>query len=346
MNNRLLHIDIYRAICIIVVIYSHLLLFSVGYKEEAFITIFMRAFFLNAFFFISGYVFYQNIYIDFNQFYMSIYKKIKSILLPSLISLCVFSHIYSFNFIKTLFSDNKGGYWFTFVLFEMFVLFLFINLLINRVKNRIIRLFIIIAITSILYYFNKINILSSIYKDFFSLGGLMYYVPAFALGVICKLYDDIFNKVLNNKNILFISGIIILLIFTNMSIIPFIIRNIITTLFVLQLIYHILNSIDLSRYKILISNLSLIGTNTVQIYFLHYYFLFRLPEPLISYMHSLHSDSCFASTSCASFVEFIVIGTLSIFISFVCIYVAKIINVIPYANMLLFGKYKKTGYKI
>lgn len=341
MNNRLLHIDIYRAICIIVVIYSHLLLFSIGYKEESFITIFIRTFFLNAFFFISGYVFYKDKIIYLNQFYIEIYKKTKSILFPSFISLWIFTYINGSDFIKSLFSSSKGGYWFTFVLFEMFVIFLCINLVINRIKSKIVRLVIIVAVTFILYYFNKANIFSGIYIDLFSLGGLMYYIPVFGLGIICKLYDDIFNKILNNKNVLFISSIIIFFIFNNIDIIPLIIRNIVTTLFVLQLIFHIVNSIDLSKYKVLISNLSIIGTNTLQIYFLHYYFLFRLPEPLISYMHSLHSDHCFVSTSCASLVEFIVIGTLSTAISFLCIYIAKIINLIPFANMFLFGKYKK-----
>lgn len=341
MNNRLLHIDIYRAVCIIVVIYSHILLFSIGYKEESFITIFMRTFFLNAFFFISGYVFYKDKIIDLNQFYIAIYKKIKSILFPSFISLWIFTYINGSDFTKSLFSDSKGGYWFTFVLFEMFLLFLCITFVINRIKNKILRLVIIVAITSILYYFHKINFFSGcMYKDLFSLGGL-YYIPSFSLGVICKLYDDIFNKILNNKIILLISAIITFFIFTNIDIVPLIIRNIVTTLFVLQLIFHIVNSIDKSEYKILISNLSLIGTNTLQIYFLHYYLLFRLPEPLISYMHSLYSDSCFASNSCVSLVEFIVIGTVAIAISFLSIYIAKIINIIPFTSMFLFGKYKK-----
>jgi hypothetical protein len=54
-------------------------------------------------------------------------------------------------------------------------------------------------------------------------------------------------------------------------------------------------------------------------------------------MQSLYSDFCFASHSCAGFIELIIIGTTSILIALTCIYITKILNYIPYINILMFG---------
>lgn len=51
MKQRLLYIDVLRGIAILIVIYSHILLFCVGYSETSALTNLLRLYFLNGFFF-------------------------------------------------------------------------------------------------------------------------------------------------------------------------------------------------------------------------------------------------------------------------------------------------------
>lgn len=50
MKERFIYIDIFRGLCMFVVIYSHILLFSIGYPQTSLLTDFLRGFFLNSFF--------------------------------------------------------------------------------------------------------------------------------------------------------------------------------------------------------------------------------------------------------------------------------------------------------
>lgn len=61
MKERLLYIDVLRGIAILTVVYSHILLFCVGYSETSFMTDLLRKYFLNAFFFLSGFMAYKNL---------------------------------------------------------------------------------------------------------------------------------------------------------------------------------------------------------------------------------------------------------------------------------------------
>lgn len=59
MIERFIHIDILRGLCMFSVIYSHILLFCIGYTETSLLTDFLRGFYLNTFFFISGFLSYK-----------------------------------------------------------------------------------------------------------------------------------------------------------------------------------------------------------------------------------------------------------------------------------------------
>ena len=60
MKERLLYIDVLRGIAILTVVYSHILLFCVGYSETSFVTDLLRKYFLNGFFFLSGFMAYKS----------------------------------------------------------------------------------------------------------------------------------------------------------------------------------------------------------------------------------------------------------------------------------------------
>ena len=55
MKQRLLYIDVLRGIAILIVIYSHILLFCVGYTETSALTNLQRLYYLNGVFFKYGF---------------------------------------------------------------------------------------------------------------------------------------------------------------------------------------------------------------------------------------------------------------------------------------------------
>lgn len=86
MKERLLYIDVLRGIAILIVIYSHILLFCVGYSETSALTNFLRLYFLNGFFFISGFMAYKTFTPNLLEMLKNLWKKIATLLIPTLIT--------------------------------------------------------------------------------------------------------------------------------------------------------------------------------------------------------------------------------------------------------------------
>lgn len=82
--------------------------------------------------------------------------------------------------------------------------------------------------------------------------------------------------------------------------------------------------------------LRLIGRNTLEIYFLHYFFLFRI-YGVDGLLTTLSNDYCFRGHSCSSLVELAIICPIAIGIAYVCIFVKKLIQPFPFAKQLCFG---------
>lgn len=83
--------------------------------------------------------------------------------------------------------------------------------------------------------------------------------------------------------------------------------------------------------------LSLIGRNTLAIYFIHYFLLFRVPV-LPRLLESMRLDSVTLTHSCDSLVEFVTVGTLAIVISLASVGIAKILGKFPLAYTLCLGR--------
>ena len=89
MKERLLYIDVLRGIAILTVVYSHILLFCVGYSETSFMTDLLRKYFLNAFFFLSGFMAYKkspSLTLYQTGYFHELWKKVKQLLIPTLVS--------------------------------------------------------------------------------------------------------------------------------------------------------------------------------------------------------------------------------------------------------------------
>lgn len=130
MKERLLYIDVLRGIAILTVVYSHILLFCVGYSETSFMTDLLRKYFLNAFFFLSGFMAYKkspSLTLYQTGYFHELWKKVKQLLIPTLVSGGLYCVYCAGNPYAFLADGAKGGYWFTIALFIMFVIYLIEN---------------------------------------------------------------------------------------------------------------------------------------------------------------------------------------------------------------------------
>lgn len=103
MKERLLYIDVLRGIAILTVVYSHILLFCVGYSETSFMTDLLRKYFLNAFFFLSGFMAYKkspSLTLYQTGYFHELWKKVKQLLIPTLLEDCI---VFIVQEIRTLF---------------------------------------------------------------------------------------------------------------------------------------------------------------------------------------------------------------------------------------------------
>lgn len=338
MKQRVVYIDVFRGSVMLIVVYSHLLIFSVGYKETSNLTNFFRDFYLMSFFFISGFV--GNKIVNWNGEYTISYigKKIKSLLIPSLFSLGLFCYMLDYNYLEALTNESKIGYWFTIVLFEMFLIYAIFQFLTDKIKKNNIKTLLVIFLALIFYVLHKFCDTTDVLSKTLCLGNLLLYLPSFFLGIICHMNIEKFHQLINNKY-LPILIVLVILISLRFKIIPYFVMCILITLLMFMQIKKIVSASKGSLMKQkCISLLQAIGQNTIQIYFLHYYLLFRLPDSIVNYMHGLYYDKCFLIHSSVGFIEFIIIGILSIFISYSCIIIAKFLNSIPYFSRFMFGK--------
>lgn len=85
--------------------------------------------------------------------------------------------------------------------------------------------------------------------------------------------------------------------------------------------------------------LNLIGQNTLEIYFIHFFLLFTIPR-LGDWLMALKTDTCFGTHSCDSVVELAIVGAVAIAISLSSIGVACVIKLFPLIYSICFGPTK------
>lgn len=91
--------------------------------------------------------------------------------------------------------------------------------------------------------------------------------------------------------------------------------------------------------NILSKGLCCIGRNTLPIYFIHYFFLFKI-DFICRIVKSMLTDYCFRGHSCSFIVELFFVGLMALAISCVCIFVKKMLETFPLVTKLWFGESK------
>jgi fucose 4-O-acetylase-like acetyltransferase len=337
-RQRIEYIDAMRGFTMILVIFAHVCHFCLGDSKMGFNAVFIL-FRLPCFFMISGWLFEP---IARNPFMTVVRHKALVQLLPTFIFLLLLAPPpVFFHQLGTL----KGGYWFTFALFEFFILYMVI---VRIGRKWTLLLALIITIASFVYskYYDGLRSSSEGIQllIFDGLGflsvSLWRFFLFFYVGAWMRPHFDAFIRWTSKPAlILLVCAVFFLIASTShrdnllFEMFRFYMGGITGMWMVFTLFRFSASWLKASRIG---KSLQYVGTRTLDIYLLHFFFL---PRFLVAYAPQLQAYD-------SRIIEFVLIMAVALIIlglSLVCSY---LIRLSPFLGHYLFGvKYERTDKK-
>lgn len=342
VKERIEYIDAMRGFTMILVVYSHVCNYCLGNKWMGWNDVFFL-FRLPCFFFISGYLFekvgrqWDNISVKF-----VIWHKFMVQIVPTIIFLLLLAPPPLF-FSKL--GATKGGYWFTIALFEFFLICIFSERYMKRWGGAFALAISVAAFCYDIYYHQFVtsshNLQLSILNYQFSITDVLGFMSVitwryylfFYLGTWVKRHFDEFIR-WTGKTVVVITVVVCFVIIAwnphseNMigAYLVFAFGGILG----LTMVFTAFRSFSgyLTKDSWLGRGLQYIGTRTLDIYLLHYFFL---PRFLLVYAPQLSVDEPNRP------LEFIVAITLALVVVTVCLLVSYIIRLNAFLGHYLFG---------
>lgn len=348
-TERIGYIDAMRGFTMILVVYSHICSMCFGDAWMGWNDVFFL-FRLPCFFFISGWLFeHVGRQWDTITIKQTIRHKFMVQIVPTVIFLLILAPPPLF---FSRLGATKGGYWFTFLLFIFFVLHIFLCWITKKMparKQEVVMLLIaiLIMVASCLYEANYLRHFSQMGWGTSLMGFLSFrlwrFYLFFYLGTLVKRH---FVAFIQWTNKLWLMALIVIG-FVAIAVRPhsddaitqyfiFSIGGILGMTLVFTLFRCLYTSPLLSPYSSIFhhpsSILKFVGTRTLDIYLLHYFFL---PRFLLSYADKLHAYD-------SKLIEFLVAMLLALVVVAICLLVSYIIRLSPFLGHYLFGaKYDK-----
>ena len=334
-KQRIEYIDAMRGFTMILVVYSHICHFCLGDSLLGFNETFFL-FRLPCFFMLSGWLFEP---VAQRPFMANVRHKFMVQIVPTFIFLLLLAP--PPEFFHQL-GALKGGYWFTFVLFEFFILYMFIIRLGKRWAPCVA---LVIVIASFIYarYYNSIQS-SAVGIQVWMVNGLGFMSVAlwrfflfFYIGAWMRRNFEAFIRWTNKPAIIAMITLVFFIVASTphvdnlwYEIIRFYLGGVtgmwmVFTCFRLGISW--LEKLNLSK------PLQYVGTRTLDIYLLHYFFLPRFLMPYVEQLKAYDSH----------LIEFLVIMGISLVVLALSLLASYIIRLSPFLGHYLFGvKYKIT----
>lgn len=340
-------LDAMRGFTMILVVAYHVAQFGFGQSEKLSASLpFLVLFRMPLFFFVSGFLAYKSRFIwTASSFFSLTWKKMKIQVLPALIFLCLFI-IFRKNrdFFDTLWislkSPTKSGYWFTWVLLQMFIIYYLVAALAQKIKSHM---------PVIILWLLSFGVYASLYmpiefgkywKDpifmYTSLFETMKFFHFFLLGNIVHRYWDKTQKLFDSQWFFPILVTIAVLscadIFRWHSLtgeltnLPRTLAMYSLMLMVIIFFRHYQDSF--TKEKVIGKGLQYIGVRTLDIYLLHFILMPKIPQ--IGRILDAHTPNFVLDITSAVSVALIVI--------FFCCLTSNILRISPVFSKILFGR--------
>lgn len=307
---------------------------------------FLVLFRMPLFFFVSGFLAYKAGYVWNAANVLNLaWKKIKIQVLPALVFLCVFlifcsREPFCQNFLSAMSSPTKYGYWFTWALLVMFLIYYLFEWATKKVSASWIPITLLWLISLVLFqttfmsrYFSYP---STDFMRYTSLIQVVRFFPYFLLGNIAHRYWGKAERLMDSR---WFFPVVCLLAFLccadyfRWHYLRFEWRNLPRTVSVYCLLMMVV--MFFRHYKEQFSSqrrsgqfLQYIGTRTLDIYLLHYLFLSRLPE--IGEWLNAHQPVFVLDIVLSVLMALVVIGF--------CLLVSNILRISPIFRKYLFGR--------
>lgn len=335
--NRIQYIDAARGLAMFTVVYSHICMFCIPDYGGSPMIGFLREYFLNAFFFISGFIALRSSLPDRGKIASQLWRKTCQLLIPTILFGAFYALSRGISPGDMLFDGAKYGYWFTFVLYEMYLVYLFVAFAASFFTRRRRQAFdiIVLAVTALIYLVHKRAGHFEQSDDLLCLGNFLGYFIFFGAGLFAASRKTEIARCLDYKGgviVLLCAVLICLDSFLSMPRLLYRFSVLLTVVYVLRRFYASDRSIPLEvPFK---NSLTTLGRYTLEIYFIHYFLLFPLPASLGEYLRSL-TPGIYSSVG---FPEILTVGTVTLLTCYACILLSALIDRIPYLPRLAFGK--------
>jgi len=320
-KQRIEYIDAMRGFTMILVVYSHVCNYCLGDKWMGWNDVFFL-FRLPCFFFISGWLFDSMR----RPVAETVVRKFQVQIVPTVIFLLLLAPPPLF---FSRLGATKGGYWFTFALFEFFLLSIFSDRCLKQWGGV---LALVISVAAFCYdifynrYFRDMGLLTAA-LGFLSFMTWRYYL-FFYVGTWVRRHFDAFLKWTAKPWVAVVVAAgfsaIAMLPHSDCAVSEYLIFAV-GGIFGMTMIFTLFRY--LSPLTSRLSPLKYIGTRTLDIYLLHYFFL---PRFLLPYGEQLRLRHCAA-------LEFVAALALALVVTLACLAASRVLRLSPFLARWLFG---------
>ena len=287
------------------------------------------------FFFISGFVLYKaGVVWDLKQIRSFFKKKIPVQLISPFIFFVTFVYVADKDLIESIFDDGKVGYWFTFVLFEFYILYAFVRFLIRRDWADFVLLFMGVVLFAIRWPFLKSYLPIPEYILSFLCFDHWYLFLFFVIGTLTRKYFEKVEKLLDTQWLITMCVLFYFLanafrlgnVFSEIIVYPLLSLTGLTIVFS----FFRSNKAAFSNEKRLGRIMQYTGRHTLDIYLIHFFLIpYNLTIVTIFKDHPM------------PVLEFTASAIIAIIIIAACLLVSNIIRLSPFLAHWLFGAKKE-----
>jgi surface polysaccharide O-acyltransferase-like enzyme len=195
-NKRLVYVDCLRGVAMWMVVYSHIVSFSMGHIQPSPLGRFFSAVMLPLFFFISGFCAYkENLTVA--SLGRQLLGKTRAILIPTVVMFLLFMLYSDSNPLEVVTRYDKGGYWFTWVLFQIMLIYLVFCTIASGVKQEWARWIVMASPLLLFSAFSHIVGFTSQTAVTLELVKVYGYYVYFLLGLLVRRFDSQITAVLS-----------------------------------------------------------------------------------------------------------------------------------------------------
>lgn len=272
------YIDAMRGFSMFLVVLGHVASLSMGVDDA--LTHFFTSFRMPLFFFISGFIGFKPVSKWVLPFFVERCKlKFFVQIIPALIFCTIYLLAYKYN-IYDFITNSYNGYWFTFCLLEMFLVYFCLSVIAAKVnENILVPSLITISILGIMYIIQFRR--SGFFIGMFNVDNFAKYFQFFVTGLIFSKYKDCVKNLISRDSVktFLISAFVLSFLFVEFEYLSGFIYKIFHDiilrylgLFAVYSIFYSAKDVFDTEYKI-VKVLKFVGRRTLDVYLLHYFFL-------------------------------------------------------------------------